>query len=242
MLSDKPWKPEAVFLLMAGMLMSLGAGSLVFAGLNAWAPASTEAGRAFYQFLASSLCFQGGGLVWLTWFLRQHDLGWRQWLGVDRPGWLRAAGWAVATAGVALPLTWGLSEVSAWLIERLIMPPEPQRLIRMFGQFGPVKQALMGAVAVGVAPVVEEALFRGVLYTLIKHRGFPTLAVVVSSLAFAAVHMNLLTFLPLTALALGLVWLYEKTGRLLAPIVTHALFNAGNLVMMFAQLHGGAGG
>jgi membrane protease YdiL (CAAX protease family) len=26
-------------------------------------------------------------------------------------------------------------------------------------------------------------------------------------------------------------WAYEKTGRLTAPIVMHALFNAGNLLL-----------
>ena len=35
----------------------------------------------------------------------------------------------------------------------------------------------------------------------------------------------------LFVLALGLGWAYEKTGRLLTPIVMHALFNAGNLIL-----------
>ena len=36
---------------------------------------------------------------------------------------------------------------------------------------------------------------------------------------------------PLLVLGAGFGWVYDKTGRLTAPIVMHALFNAGNLVL-----------
>lgn len=59
-------------------------------------------------------------------------------------------------------------------------------------------------------------------------RGWPCYAVFSSSLLFGAVHLNTMTFVPLTFLALVLTWLYETTDNLLAPILAHSLFNTAN--------------
>jgi len=87
--------------------------------------------------------------------------------------------------------------------------------------------------AVAVAPIAEEFLFRGILYPSIKQIGFPKLAAVGTALLFALIHVNLLTFASLTAVALVLIVLYEKTDNLLAPIIAHAIFNASNVAMIF---------
>ncbi len=55
-------------------------------------------------------------------------------------------------------------------------------------------------------------------------------SMVVVSLLFAAIHGNLLALLPLFGLAMTLAWLYERTGNLLAPVMTHSLFNAVNFL------------
>src|SRR5204862_352670 len=85
-----------------------------------------------------------------------------------------------------------------------------------------------GVAAILLAPVAEESLFRGILYPFLKQRGYHGLARFGTSLLFAAFHSNLTTFLPLTFFAVVLIFIYEKTGGLLAPILTHALFNAVN--------------
>jgi len=76
-------------------------------------------------------------------------------------------------------------------------------------------------------------LFRGVLYPAIKRAGYPKLAWWATSIVFAAIHLNLTIFLPLLLLSLLLVWLYEQTDNLLAPLTAHALFNAANLALFF---------
>jgi len=50
---------------------------------------------------------------------------------------------------------------------------------------------------------------------------------------FALIHFNLLTFLPLMALALVLTYLYERTNNLLAPIAAHSFFNALNFGLLY---------
>jgi membrane protease YdiL (CAAX protease family) len=61
--------------------------------------------------------------------------------------------------------------------------------------------------------------------------------IVISSLCFAAVHFpqGIAPF-PLFLLALALGYLYERTHRILAPIVLHACFNACSLGLLWLQV------
>jgi membrane protease YdiL (CAAX protease family) len=99
----------------------------------------------------------------------------------------------------------------------------------------------LGTAAILLAPVAEEILFRGILYPAIKQAGFPRLALWGTSVLFALVHVNLVTFVPLAVLALVLTALYERTNNLLAPITAHAMFNALNFLTLFL-LEGKGGG
>jgi len=70
-------------------------------------------------------------------------------------------------------------------------------------------------------------MYRGVLMmTLAKEAGAPT-ALLLSSAAFAAVHLPVepQAFLPLFCLGLALGYITLRTGSLLAPIVAHGVFN-----------------
>jgi membrane protease YdiL (CAAX protease family) len=92
--------------------------------------------------------------------------------------------------------------------------------------------------AVVLAPVAEEFIFRGMLFPFVKQLGWPRLAWLGVNALFALIHFDLAIFVPLFVFALALTWLYEKTDNLLAPIVAHSLFNAANLVVLFAtQIH-----
>ena len=59
----------------------------------------------------------------------------------------------------------------------------------------------------------------------------PRLALVLSSILFGLIHVNLMTFVPLTLFAVVLALLYERTGTLLAPMAAHAFFNAINFYL-----------
>src|SRR5207245_8117127 len=91
----------------------------------------------------------------------------------------------------------------------------------------------LGLAAIVLAPLAEEMIFRGILYPALKQWGFRRLALWSTSLLFAAVHLNLATFVPLLVLSLILTLLYEKMDNLLAPITAHALFNGFNFLMLY---------
>jgi len=90
------------------------------------------------------------------------------------------------------------------------------------------------------APFVEEVLFRAVIQQVLRSGGFTRVpAVVITAALFAVMHLGenavdgASAWSALPALfVLGLLFgvLYERTGRLAAPIVAHALFNLINVL------------
>jgi membrane protease YdiL (CAAX protease family) len=86
-----------------------------------------------------------------------------------------------------------------------------------------------------VIPLVEEILFRGLLFgALQKHWGLRA-AVWGSALVFVVVHLQIIVFLPLFFLGLILAWARLKTGSIGLPILLHGLNNAiGLAVLVFA--------
>ena len=76
-----------------------------------------------------------------------------------------------------------------------------------------------------VGPFVEELLFRGVGFSLLRPFG-RAVAVVGSALAFAAVHGLVEGFALILLLGLGLAVMREVTGSIVPGFALHATFNA----------------
>jgi membrane protease YdiL (CAAX protease family) len=91
---------------------------------------------------------------------------------------------------------------------------------------------LMAFQATVAAPLLEEILFRGILYPTVKRMVRPGLAVCLTAILFGAFHINLMAFISLTFLGVALTWLYEVTDNLLAPILAHSLFNLANFFQL----------
>ena len=75
------------------------------------------------------------------------------------------------------------------------------------------------------APILEEFIFRRVLFGGLYQKTNFVIAALVSALIFAAVHGELQHILIYTAPALVFSYIYYKTKRLLAPIIAHLLMN-----------------
>ncbi len=81
------------------------------------------------------------------------------------------------------------------------------------------------------APVLEELLFRGVLFGGLTKIMPIWPAILLSGLVFAVIHINAATLIPLWFLGAAFAWLYVRTGTLLAPMAVHFTFNAINLAL-----------
>ena len=83
--------------------------------------------------------------------------------------------------------------------------------------------------AVVVAAIAEELVFRGLVHNALRRHLALAPAAVAGALLFSFKHGIIGDLWPLFLFGLALTWLYERTGRLLAPIAFHA---ANNLVVL----------
>ena len=85
-----------------------------------------------------------------------------------------------------------------------------------------------------VGPLVEELLFRGLLFRALQSSFGFWCGAILSSAAFAALHPQLpLGFLPIGCIGMGLCLLYRRSGSLTACWMLHAL---NNTVAMLSSL------
>jgi membrane protease YdiL (CAAX protease family) len=131
----------------------------------------------------------------------------------------RPAGWRLVLAGSvgALILSTAVSplaEESEWLEELAAMIREPGQL--------PASLVLIA----GLGPLAEELVFRGLLYAWLEGRWGARVAVVVSTLAFAAGHLE--PTLIATALPAGLFFgaLRWRSDSIVPSLVAHMANNA----------------
>ena len=89
---------------------------------------------------------------------------------------------------------------------------------------------ILSFLAIVIAPIVEEILFRGVIYRFLKNYSLNYCSLIFNAFIFAIVHYNILSFLPLFVLGILITKSYEKTGDIRVPIVFHACFNANTLI------------
>ena len=123
--------------------------------------------------------------------------------------------------------------ISQWALDGIWPANGPQETVEAFQKAdGMGLKVLMGIAAVIVAPIVEETVFRGFVYGVIKRYTDGFFAAIVSSLLFAIVHLHVGSVVPLFMLALGLCLAYERTGSLLVPMWMHAIFNGTSTALI----------
>ena len=162
------------------------------------------------------------GMAWKD--LRQA-IGWHAGRGVLREIAAGVVGWLAA-----LPL------IAAALVVA-------QLLARHYPASHPIEQVLAGAdqatliamlaLASVFAPLVEETMFRGLLFHHLRTRWAWLPAALLTSAIFAALHPQGVAALPaLTTIALVMAALRAWRGSLIAPIAAHALNNGVVLVVV----------
>lgn len=233
MLTPKNWRLESVARLMLGLTTSwLLAGSLAV-GLSAvW----KERGGHFppvAMLAITGLGFHGIGLVLIGRFLRWEKRDWGEAFGLGQ-GTGAALRLSLGLTCLVGPAVYALHQLAAIVLERLGWPPSAQDSVELLVRSGWTVRLVIAIFAVALAPVVEELLFRGILFPALRDAGWPRAAMAVASLGFGLIHGNAAAFLPLSALGGCLAWLYLRTGNLWAPILAHFLFNLVPFILIAA--------
>ena len=173
------------------------------------------------------------GLGALTW----REMGWRRFDGIQVANLLRGA-------AISLPVI-GLTTILGGLLVRVLGEQPDSPLPATGTTEGMVVQLIAGAL---IAPIAEEALFRGFAITAWERTVGETGAIVRSSLLFALAHvinaagdtlgqaaaLIAIGFLTRIPVALVLGWLFVRARSIWAPIGLHVTFNA--ILLVLAEL------
>lgn len=150
---------------------------------------------------------------------RMGKLSWKQIFGWD---WTPNFGiWK--SAGIALSLF-----VVAWLTTALFGGKETD-LDRIL-QSSRAAALVLAFLAVATAPLVEEFIYRGLLYSALQRVIGRLFAVIVVAAMFAGLHLwqyrqNLGAILSISVLSVALTLVRARTGRLLPCYMIHVVFN-----------------
>jgi membrane protease YdiL (CAAX protease family) len=151
----------------------------------------------------------------------------------------RSARGCCALALAAFPAAALLTGITAWLLQALFgYQAQGSPVARLLAQdHGPAVWMSVSALAVLLAPVAEEVLFRLVCYDSLRQVVRPSTAALVSATAFALVHRVPEQVPALCGLGLALQWSRHRYRSLGAPILLHAAFNLTALALYVLLSH-----
>lgn len=76
-----------------------------------------------------------------------------------------------------------------------------------------------------IAPILEEIIFRGIIYKKLKSIMPMSFAILISSVFFAVAHNGVIWMTYTFILGLIFAWIFEMCDSLIASILAHTLFN-----------------
>lgn len=120
---------------------------------------------------------------------------------------------------------------------RLLLTLLPQKWLQNFADTNPLNQtsdplAVELISAIIAVPVLEELIFRALMFPRLR-RGMGTFfAVLVTAGTFGAIHGHPVSFVYASVLAVVMTWLMiQNNESVIASILCHAGFNAGNYLL-----------
>lgn len=235
------WDPVAFVRLLLWIFVAFTLGGLGQSWLKTTLFPGDSDPRAWIALVAGQVLFHTTAIVATFRFLHVQGRTWSDGFGVNT----RVAGRAIGIgllAGLAfLPAAYGLQWVFNSLLTAFGIDLAPQRAVEILMNTSGAGRIGFFVVAVISAPVVEEIVFRGVLYPFIRDLGWPKAALLGTAVLFGLIHANVSVMVPLTAFGILLGLLYEHTGSILASIAAHITFNLAPFVMLFLGVEFGAG-
>jgi len=227
------WPPWTAFVALVGGLVLAAVGGLAV-DLPALAlgvrvtTSHTPPGLAIADTFVQDLAFVAAA-VYCAHIGGRAVRAWQFGLRSPGVGWRSAAGKIALLLFLFVVISVGWSEA---------FNPSKEKLLQQLGSNESTLLLLLSAaLTCVVAPMCEEILFRGYIFTALRNwRGTAT-AAVITGLLFGGVHAGsapVLDLVPLAGLGFGLCLLYRYTGSLFPCMVAHSLNNS----IAFSSLEG----
>jgi membrane protease YdiL (CAAX protease family) len=210
--------------LIAALIVSLGLAQLQDVDAQSTAPRaliSTLVSAAFYLFL-----------FWMIQLLilRRYRVDWRA-LGLRTTNWQWLAAMPLVNAMLIFSDVLFLRALVAVLGPSRTWPRQlSQSTLDATQQ--PALLALVVLTGLVLTPVIEELLFRGVLYQALRRRMSIGSAALISAFIFALMHGQIVLLIPFTIMGVVLALIYERSGSLWPTILVHACNNG--IILLFA--------
>lgn len=94
-----------------------------------------------------------------------------------------------------------------------------------------VNNLIINLIAMGIlGPILEEYVFRGILYNKLKIFNSVLLAMIITNIFFAFIHTNLINIINALIIGFIMLVLYEYSKNLKVSILFHAAFNISSLI------------
>ena len=229
MLNKKPWKLWEAILLVSPFILSI---MVTLFATNRASTTGAPADFSMGQFLFNSAIFVAYAACATGILMSKYELNLNDVFGVKTGPSIELLPIAFIIGFAIVPVMLLLQMGCIYLFKQMNISIEAQQSIQTLRSFDtPTQIAVFSIMPVIQAPLVEEILFRGILFPAMRFTIPRWLAYLIPALLFAGVHLSLLNLVPLFVLALFFAWQYEKTGNLLCPILTHAGFNLCNILI-----------
>ena len=181
------------------------------------------------------LATYGPASLWLFWKLRRHRVDSVSFFGrlPEQGRWLAWSGIVIGLLVVAIGSLWlvyyPLSFVLPEFVEEMLLSSDEPVFVEGPSAWPFLHRCVMFVSMVIVAPVVEEAAFRGFLLHRWRLKWGAGRAVVLSSILFGLLHVDFLG-----AIFFGVVMssLYVQTRTLWVPVFCHAANNLAVFVLV----------
>jgi len=226
------WKFKDLLIIFGGIVFLLITGfGLLGVILQVWERPSDQ---FFEPTIAQSLIVAGMEAIALIrgvyiFGIRRRKVGWGS-VGIKNVSffWLAIA---FITTSIAIPIT-GLITLIVMLV--LGLPLENPQLDFLLPEDITGAQAIGMILLAGIlAPFGEEVLFRGVLYQYLRDKWGVLAGVILSSLVFGLIHLNLAVGVTAFLLGILLAVCFEYSRSLWTSVLIHAVNNSARIAILY---------
>jgi uncharacterized protein len=169
-------------------------------------------------------------LMWL--YLRKGDRA--QQMGLTHFGRLSWAKTLAVSIGAVVAATIFNYAYANYVIPGMPMQDEMAKILASIPRT-PLNISMGFLAIAGLAPLIEELLFRGLLQKSLAYKLPIWAAITLSALTFSLVHMQPYAIPALMAVGAAFGYIYHKTGSLRVTIILHMINNALALLLTQAM-------
>lgn len=244
-LRARPWTwQDAAMLTLAALVLSQIA--ILLTGLQAQVlgqgtdPSGQGTDPSAMTLLLHTSWVPAGLLGLIFSLLRARGISWGQAFGMEGQSLRSSLRDALLPAALALfslfPPLVACTLTAQFVLSKLGVAVESQEAVKFLtDSANPLGLRIyLGVAAVGIAPLIEEICFRGIILPAVSSHSRPWLAIMSVSIVFATIHFNAASFAPLLCLAASLSLSYIYSGTIITSVLIHATFNFMSILVLIA--------